>query len=87
MTAAGLYEAGMRAYLANPNPPSMRRYQRDLWRSIYEAVIPGVFKMHRAERQYRTGNLRRNVAAFLRRRDFKLPLPIRIRRKSKKANM
>jgi hypothetical protein len=44
-----------------------RRYQRVLWQRIYREIFPDFHRMDQLTRQYRTGMLRRNVKAFLRR--------------------
>ncbi|MEO8028664.1 MAG: hypothetical protein ABI823_19435, partial [Bryobacteraceae bacterium] len=72
--AAGLFVAGMEEYATRRSGvslPSLRLYQRTLWQRIYCEVLPGVERMDKLTWQYRTGTLRRNVKAYLRRQGCK----------------
>jgi len=68
-----MYQAGREAYRQNPNPPSRRKFERDLWQQIYEVEIPESLRQHKADRMYHTGLLRRRVLAYLSRRMKKTP--------------
>jgi hypothetical protein len=48
--------------------PLLKRQQRRLWQRIYREVIPGFVQMDKLTRQYRTSLLRRNVKAYLNRK-------------------
>jgi hypothetical protein len=48
-----------------------RRHPRALWQRIYREVFPDFHRMDKLTRQYRTGVLRRNVKAYLRRQGCK----------------
>ena len=62
---AGMEQAGRR------DRPALRRYQRMLWQRIYREIFPDFSRMDKLDRQYRTGMLRRNVKAYLRRQGCK----------------
>jgi hypothetical protein len=68
-SAATMWADGMDSYPAlHPRPP-LRLFQRLLWQRIYRQVFPDFARLEKLERQYRTNTLRRNVKAYLRRRD------------------
>ena len=59
--------------------------QKVPWSEIYPVVIPGYGDMPKFERECRTGQLRRNVNRFLKRRGIPCPVPPgRSRKGSKK---
>jgi hypothetical protein len=55
-----------------------RRDQRALWQRIYREVFPDFGRMDKYTRHYRTGMLRRNVKAYLRRQGCKWSQGIRV---------
>jgi len=65
--AAEMWTAGMMEFGRRRPRPSLRIYQRLLWQRIYREVFPDFARMDKLTRQYRTGTLRRNVKACLRR--------------------
>ena len=69
--AAELWNAGMEEFATRRPRPSLRLYQRLLWQQIYREVFPDYARMDKLTRQYRTGTLRRNVKACLRRQGCK----------------
>ena len=69
--AAEMWSAGMSEYAARRPRPSLRLYQRALWQRIHREVFPDFAGMDKLTRQYRTGTLRRNVKAYLRRQGCK----------------
>ena len=76
--AAEMWIDGMQAYAGSYNRPLLRRYQRSLWQRIYCKVFPDFARMDKLIRQYRTGTLRRNVKAYLRRQGCKWSKGIRV---------
>ena len=76
-SAAVMWVEGMDSYLTIHPRPSLRLFQRLLWQRIYSQVFPDFARMEKLERQYRTNTLRRNVKAYLRRRDRRRSLPRR----------
>ena len=69
--SAEMWTAGMEEFAMRPPRPSLRLYQRLLWQRIYREVFPNFARMDKLTRQYRTGTLRRNVKAYLRRQGCK----------------
>jgi hypothetical protein len=69
--AAEMWTAGMEDSAAHLPRPSPRLCQRVLWQQIYREVFPDFARMDKLTRQYRTGTLRRNVKACLRRQGCK----------------
>ena len=58
--------------------------QKVPWSKIYPVVIPGYGDLPKFEREGRTGQLRRNVNRFLKRRGIPCPVPPERRRKVSK---
>ncbi len=69
--AAEIWTVGMEDFATRRPRPSLRLYQRVLWQKIYREVFPDFARMDKLTRQYRTGTLRRNVKAYLRRQGCK----------------
>ncbi len=69
--AAEMWTAGMEEFATRRPRPSLRLYQRLLWQKIYRDLFPDFARMDKLTRQYRTGTLRRNVKACLRRQGCK----------------
>jgi hypothetical protein len=69
--AAEMWLSGTRGCRVTSKGASFRHYLHRLWQGIYREVYPDFTHLDKLTRQYRTGVLRRNVKAYLRRKGHK----------------